>query len=137
MRFRKMAVTAVSVAAAAAGVAAVQSGIPGTGALPVVRHAGEPSAPEGPGLPAPGEPAVAPPSVGAVREAPAATTVVRVGTSPAGRPRVSTQRSQADGKSGSDGKDKTSDKSGDGKGKSGEDGSGKAKSGKDGSGKDD
>jgi hypothetical protein len=130
-----MAATAVSVAAAVTGVAVVQSGIPGTGALPIVRHAGVPAVPEGPGLPAPGEAVVAPPSAGAVQEAPA--TVVRARTRPGGRPEAREQPSGKEKRSGSDEKSK-SDSGSEGKdtaGKDdsgGKDSSGKGKSGKDG-----
>jgi hypothetical protein len=66
----------VGVAAAAAvmgGVAAVQSGITGMGALPSPTT--RDYVPPAPGLPAPGEVAVPPPSAGTVRDAPATRVV--------------------------------------------------------------
>src|SRR3954451_22593781 len=93
MRIRRMAVSTAAVAAAVTGVVVVQSGIPGTGMLPIVRHAGAPAAPEGPGLPAPGATVLPPPSAGVVQDVSATPTVVRTGTRSAGRPAATQHRS--------------------------------------------
>ena len=94
-----MAVTTAAVAAAVTGVVVVQSGIPGTGTLPIVRHADAPAAPEGPRLPAPGETILAPPSAGVVQDVSAPATVVRTGTRSAGHPAATDHRSGKDERS--------------------------------------
>jgi hypothetical protein len=73
MSVRSWAVGVVSTAAVVVGVMGVQSGIAGTSALPVVPHrAGAGAVPDsGAELPAPAEVSTPPPSVGAVRTAPA------------------------------------------------------------------
>ena len=80
MRVRNWAVGVVSTAVVVAGVVAVQSGIPGTAALPVLPHRAD--APVAPGggaeLPAPAEVGAPPPGAGAVRTAPAGAGVMDV-----------------------------------------------------------
>jgi hypothetical protein len=77
MSVRGWAVGVVSTAVVLAGLVAVQSGIAGTSALPVLPH--RVSAAQSGGdaeLPAPTEPAVPPPAAGAVREPVTRTVVV-------------------------------------------------------------
>lgn len=120
MRVKKVLISGASLAAVTAGLIAVQSGIPGTGTLPIARHAPASAAVE-PGLPAPTEqgPAPAPvPAGGVAGTVDRAPTVTAVGV---------TRRTDADehhrsGKGHSDGKgkgsgDDKSDKSGKGDGK--------------------
>jgi hypothetical protein len=74
MSVRNWAVSMAAAAAMMGGVAAVQSGITGMGALP--SPATPDYVPPAPGLPAPGEAAFPPPSAGTVRDAPATHVVV-------------------------------------------------------------
>ena len=78
MSVRSWAVGVVSTAAVLAGVVAVQSGIPGTAALPILPHRTVAPAPVvgGAELPAPAEVSAAPPSAGAVHEASVARAAV-------------------------------------------------------------
>ncbi|HEV7656635.1 MAG TPA: hypothetical protein VGP36_18125 [Mycobacteriales bacterium] len=126
MTVRNWAVGVLTTAAVVGGIVLVQSG-PGQGVLPIARHSSAvPAAPDGPGLPAPGEAGAAAPTAGTVHQAPAvvrpAATVARA----PGRDDHSGKGKSAEdsGKRKSDGKGKGSgDDHGsiDGKGKGGSD----------------
>jgi hypothetical protein len=85
MSVRSWTVGVLSTATVVAGLVVVQSGIPGTAALPILPHRAVAPAPPGAELPAPAEVSAPPPAAGTVREAP----VVRADV-------VSEQRSATD-----------------------------------------
>ena len=96
MSVRSWAVGLVSTAAVVAGVVTVQSGIPGTAALPILPHRAVAPAPlvGGAELPAPAEVIAPPPSAGAVHEVLLARAAVRPDRrSAADRPERRTRRS--------------------------------------------
>jgi hypothetical protein len=124
MSVRSWAVGVVSTAAVVTGVVAVQSGIPGATALPILPHrAVAPAAPTGGAeLPAPAEISAPPPSAGAV------TPVDRAGVAPerrsaADRPEKRAQESgkDSDKKSGKGSKHDRPDKGPDADGAKGKD----------------
>ncbi len=99
MSVRSWAVGVVSTAAVVAGVVAVQSGIPGTAALPILPHRTVASTPAvgGAELPAPAELSAPPPSAGAVHQAPLArAALVPERRSAADRPEKRTRHSGED-----------------------------------------
>ena len=122
MSVRSWAVGLVSTAAVVAGVVTVQSGIPGTAALPILPHRAVAPAPlvGGAELPAPAEVIAPPPSAGAVHEVLLARVAVRPDRrSAANRPEQRTRRSgeASDDKSG---KGSKHDRSGKGPGRDSE-----------------
>jgi hypothetical protein len=88
MSVRSWAVGVVSAAAVVAGVVVVQSGIPGTAALPVLPHRAAAPAPaaDGTELPAPTEAGAPPPAAGMVRTVSRASVPQRRTAVPTARP---------------------------------------------------